>query len=470
MTLTIEGADLGKLGDQLGRGGQAVVFEAPDVHLPDVPGPLVFKEYKKPPNSGDELRKIVLQRDKLSAVDRARLDAYTTWPLRVVERAGVPCGVLMRRIPAEFGEQVKDCYTGATKWKPCEVQFLFVDPDRLGGPLVGRRVPTWEQRLTICRDFAGMLEFYHERVNAVFGDINPKNELYRLDGTPSVMFIDCDGVRLMSQGASNVQLNVDDWRPPEGGSLNRLTDRYKLGLFVRRSLLPGARASIATDPVAIAGVLDGEGVDLLTRAIAKGADPRQRPSPYEWWRYFSLLLGDVLDPPTLTQAYVDRSFVAEGLTVGLHWQATDAVTLDIVAGGRTTSIDARQGGGVVPLRLDRTTHVTVTAVNPMGVDTRVLDPVAVIPPPNVLGTPIAMPELPRVAALVDTLPRPALPQLPDVVLPERFSPLLGSTTEPGSRFDWPDFEVAGFPLDLNDLLLGGPSLVEELLTDSEETT
>lgn len=470
MTLTIELADLGTLGGQLGRGGQAVVLEAPEVTLPDVPGPLVYKQYKQPPNSGDELRKIVAQRTKLSEVDRARLDGLTTWPLRVVESAGVPRGVLMRRIPPEFGEEVGDRFTGTTKWKPCEVQFLFVDPDLLGGPLLRRKVPTWEQRLKICRDFAGLLDFYHEHVNAVFGDINPKNELYRLDDEPSVMFIDCDGVRLMSQGASNVQLNVDDWRPPEGGSLNRLTDRYKLGLFVRRSLLPAKRASIATDPDAVAGVLDAEGTDLLTRAIAKNADPRQRPSPYDWWRYFSLLLGDVLDPPTLTEAYVDRPFVAEGLTVGLHWQATDAVTLDIVAGGRTTTVDARQGGGVVPLRLDRTTHVTVSAINPMGADTRVLDPVAVIPPPNVLGTPVAMPELPRVGDLVDALPRPALPPLPDVVLPDRFSPLLGSTAEPGSRFDWPEFEVAAFPLDLNDLLLGGPSLVEELLTDSEETT
>ncbi|WP_410610276.1 hypothetical protein [Amycolatopsis sp. lyj-109] len=469
MTLTIEHADLGKLGGQLGRGGQAVVLEAPEVTLPGVPGPLVYKQYKKPPNSGDELRKIVAQRDKLSAVDRARLDGCTTWPLRVVERAGVPCGVLMRRIPPEFGEQVKEIHTGNTKWKPCEVQFLFVDTALLGGPLVGRRVPTWEQRLTICRDFAGMLDFYHERVNAVFGDINPKNELYRLDDTPSVMFIDCDGVRLMSQGASNVQLNVDDWRPPEGGSLNRLTDRYKFGLFVRRSLLPGARASIATDPGAMAGVLDAEGADLLTRAIAKGADPRQRPSPYEWWRYFSILLGDVLDPPSLTQAYVDRPFVAEGLAVQLHWQATDAVSLDIVANGRTTSIDARQGGGVVPLWLDRTSHVTVTAVNPMGADTRVLDPVAVIPPPSVLGTPVAMPELPRVAELTGALPRPALPQLPDVVLPEPFDPL-AAMASPARPFGWPDFEIAGFPFDLDELLLGGPSLVEELLTDSEETT
>jgi hypothetical protein len=56
------------------------------------------------------------------------------------------------------------------------------------------------------------------------------------------------------------------------------------------------------------------------------------------------------------------------------------------------------------------------------------------------------------------------------VLPDRFDPLFGAPAEPGSRFDWPDFDIAGFPFDLNDLLLGGPSLVGELLADSEETT
>jgi hypothetical protein len=469
VTLTIEYADLGKLGGQLGRGGQAVVWEAPDLNLPDAPGALVYKQYKKPPSSGDELRKIVARRTKLSGVDRDRLDERTTWPLRVVERGGVPQGIIMRRIPAEFGDQVKQHSTGKMTWKPREVLFLFVDPVRLSGPVIGRQVPTWEQRLTVCRDFAEMLDFYHERVGVVFGDINPKNELYRLADTSSVMFIDCDGARLMSQAAHNVQLNVDDWLPPEGGALNRLTDRYKFGLFVRRALLPGAFASTKTDPAAISAVLDPAGVDLLTRAIGKGMDPASRPSAHEWWRYFSGLLGDPVDPPVLTVADLDRSFVAEGMAVELRWQATAATTLDVVVNGKTTSVDARQGGGVLPLWLDRTTHVTVTAANSLGADTRTLGPVAVIPPPDVLRTPVVLPELPQFAEFAGTLLRTTLPRPPDVVLPVRFDPSAGMAAGADRGFDWPSFDVARFPFDLDDLLLGGPPLVEGLLTNSEET-
>ncbi|SFR22904.1 hypothetical protein SAMN04488564_106408 [Lentzea waywayandensis] len=467
MTSAVEYSDLGQLGAQLGRGGQAVVWDAPNAKVPGVSAPLVYKEYKQAPPSGAELRKIVGLRAKLSGADLDRLNELTTWPLRVVERAGVACGILMRRIPAEFGAEIPVLSTGGTKWIPREVQFLFIPPDRLGGPRIGWQVPTWEQRLGICRDFAELLDFYHERLEVVFGDINPKNELYRLDGRPSVMFIDCDGVRSMSQVARNVQLNVDDWQPPERGPLTRLSDRYKFGLFVRRTLLPDKLTSTATDPAAIASVLDRTGTDLLTRAITKTADPKQRPSAGEWLTYFRRLLGEDIDPPVLIETELDRSFVALGNPVQLRWRATDAVTLDVVVDGKKTSVDARPGSGVVQLWPDRTTHIAVTAANSLGTDSRVVGPVAVIPPPDVLRTPVVLPDLPPVTEFMGSLPRTSLPDLPDVVPRARLDPF--DVAPAGRGFGWPALDVARFPFDLNELLLGGPPL-DGLLANSEETT
>ena len=50
----------------------------------------------------------------------------------------------------------------------------------------------------------------------MFGDVNAMNELYRLDDTPMVMFLDCDGVRPKGSKAAVRQLNSPDWVPPVG--------------------------------------------------------------------------------------------------------------------------------------------------------------------------------------------------------------------------------------------------------------
>jgi hypothetical protein len=468
--ITVDLADLGKLGAQLGRGGEATVHEAPSAHLPDVSGPLVYKKYKTPPSRQDELRRIVQLRAGLSAVERDYLDARTTWPLRLVESGGVVTGILMRRIPEQFGDRITSAATGSLEWSLREVSFLFIDPARLGGPKVGRQVPGWDQRLTICRDFAELLDFYHRRLQVVFGDINARNELYRLDGPPSVMFIDCDGVRTIGSVHTG-QLNAPDWEPPGGRAtpLGLFTDRYKLGLFVLRALTPGPQTSTRTDPQGAAAVLDAAGLDLLTRALDPSPCAQDRPAAEEWWRYFSLLLGDPVDPPVLTSVRLARDYVLAGEPAALHWAADNALTVDVTVNGRTTTFDATAGHGVARVDVDHSTaRIDVVATNRLGEDATSVGPLAVIPPPQVQPLPLLVPDLPRLDDPGFEVPAPALPRVPELVLPSVPGPAGPRAVE--QRFDWPGTDVAPFPFDLTDLLLGGPDPLAGLLHDPEGKT
>jgi hypothetical protein len=468
--VTVDLADLGQLGGQLGRGGEATVHEAPGMRLPDASGPLVYKKYKAVPSRPDELRRIVQLRAGLSSVERDYLDERTTWPLRLVESGGSVVGILMRRIPDQFGDRITSKATGSLDWSIREVSFLFVDPVRLGGSKVNRQVPVWDQRLSVCRDFAELLDFYHRNLQVVFGDINARNELYRLDGSPSVMFIDCDGVRTVGSTHSG-QLNAPDWEPPGGRAtpLDLLTDRYKLGLFVLRALTPGAQTSIRRDPQAAAGVLDVAGVALLTRALDPRPDAQDRPTAEEWWRYFSKLLGDPVDPPVLTSVRLACDYVLEGQPALLHWAADNALTIDVTVNGRTTTFDATAGTGMAPVVVDRSTaRIDVVAANRLGADASSVGPVAVIPPPRIDPLPLLMPALPRLDDPDFEVPEPVLPRVPEFVLPAVPGPVGPRVIE--QPFNWPGVDVAPFPYDLADLLLGGPDPLAGLLTDSEGKT
>ena len=285
------------LGDRLGAGGQAVIHDLPGLRLPDVPGPLVYKKYRddRAPRTHDMFRLVQL-REGLAGADRARLDAIATWPVRLVCDGPDLRGVVLPRIPDSYFQPVTLPGTGASKKLVREVQHLFVDPAigrRTGMPEVTR-----EQRLTICRDFAAALDFLHgPAMDVVFGDINAKNELFRLGPEPTVMLVDCDAVRPRGAVTGGLQLNAPDWEPPGRTTLNRATDLYKLGLFVLRCVLPpGSQTSTRRDPVP--GLLDDAGTALLTRALAP--DPHDRPSAGEWLRHLSLALGPpafVFDPP-----------------------------------------------------------------------------------------------------------------------------------------------------------------------------
>ena len=453
--VSIERSQLGTLGAQLGRGAQAVVYELPSLTLPDVAGALVYKEYRGSVGSPFDLRRIVADRIGLDQGRRDWLDEISVWPLRVVEDDGVACGIVMRRVPKSFVDVLTLRGTGTTKKSLREVQNLFVAPDRARD--LGRPVPDTVQRLRICRDFAAALSFFHTELSVAFGDVNPKNELYRLDRQPSVMFLDCDGVRRSSQVSGTKQLNAPDWVPPNDEPLSQPTDRYKLGLFILRCLCPGPRGSTQLDPAAAHGVLDDTGHQLLVRAL--GAEPYDRPTAREWYVHLSRSLGEPVEPPVLTEARIDEQWVLYGQPVAVHWQATDALTVEIRTAGHTERVPATAGTAhIFPVA---PTFVLVVARNEVGEDARTIGPITVVYPPPELELPVPMPHLdwPPPAALVSP-PMPALPPLPPLRLP---APVVGPLDLVGAHAEratpvLPPIISLAPPFDVTSTIMGGPRL------------
>ncbi|GGP44793.1 hypothetical protein [Saccharothrix coeruleofusca] len=279
--------EVGPLGELLGEGGQAKVYRAPAAALPDVPGPLVYKQYKAGHAPPHGLAAVVARRLRMDEPTRRRLDRTAAWPVRAVEEAGQVRGVLVPLIPDDyFEDRVKP--SGARARTLREVQHLFIDPARAAR--LGMPAPTAAERVLVCRDLASAVHLLH-RNDLVIGDLNPKNAVFRLTDRPCVMLVDCDSIRIKGAAAVVRQLNAPDWEPPER-VLSQASDRYKFGLFVLRCLSPGPFASIARDPSRLDAVLPGEGPRLLRDAL--GPTPERRPTAQEWGRYFDSVLTEAV--------------------------------------------------------------------------------------------------------------------------------------------------------------------------------
>ncbi|WP_089952863.1 hypothetical protein [Lentzea xinjiangensis] len=455
--MSIAPGDLGKHGRQLGKGGQATVIELPGLELPDVTGELVYKKYHQPHSEFGSLRRVVATRNDLDLPARRRLDAVTVWPVRVVEESGHALGVVMPKIPDAYFDRVTLLGTGGTKLVLREVQNLFIPPDRAAG--LGRPTPDGEQRLRICRDFAGVLAFLHDTLGVVFGDINAMNEVFRLDDTPMVMFLDCDGVRPKGVKATVTQLDAPDWVSPDGGLLSRASDLYKLGLFILRCLTPGPLASVRTNPDAIGGALDSQGVAMLRRAL--GAVPERRPLAAEWEVYLRRALGEPIAPPKVGAVAVDRPIVLKGQPVVVDWEAFEATEVRISAGPGCVEVVKANGAhdrGSTSIAPRETAVIEVSAVNALGVDHRSAGPVDVVEPPVHHPLPVPMPELPPL--LVD-VPAPQgldLVSMPVLGIPPPRADLVPSADR--KAFEWPSLPGVGaarFPIDFGGFFADVPT-------------
>lgn len=272
----------------IANGGQGKVSRAVDFRLPDCGSGLAFKRYFEPVSAAG-LERIVALRDALIPAEKQELDGLAAWPVRLVRNGTSTVGILMPLIPEKYFQNRVLPGSGMQVHSTREFQYLFIPPERaenLGFPLV-----TTNQRLALCGAYAAALNFLHER-SIVFGDISSKNGLWSLDGgSPSVMIVDCDAVRVTGHGATLEQLNSPDWLPPEGErqAMTIATDRYKFGLFVLRALKPGPNVSTRTDPSWVDGLLDGEGMRLLHASL--DSDPSRRTPIAAWAKYFGSTKG-----------------------------------------------------------------------------------------------------------------------------------------------------------------------------------
>jgi hypothetical protein len=316
---SISRAEIGPLGALLGKGGQACVYAAPGVTVPDIPGPLVFKDYHQGQQPPHGLQSLVSRRLRMDDATRSRLDRATAWPVRLVQDGGRVCGVLMRLLPDEFFRE-RLVPSGKTKRSLQEIQHLFIDPGR--SARLGMPVPDTAHRLMLCRSFAAALHLLH-RNGLVVGDLNAMNAAFTLAGVPAVVLIDCDAIRIKGSMAVVQQLNAPDWEPPED-KLSQATDLYKFGLFVVRCLGPGHMASVSRDPARADAVLDSQGRALLRAALHH--EPAHRPTAQMWGRYLDqVLTGRSARPAAAVQAQLAEPALPATRTATSGWRR-DPVT------------------------------------------------------------------------------------------------------------------------------------------------
>lgn len=211
----------GLVGDRLGSGSFARVYELPDFRLPDVDGPVVLKKYRREilPVSAAALDGLCAIRDALPAKQAKNFDRFTTWPLRVVvndKNRARAVGVVMRRIPDMFFYERKGLLE--TEWQPRELQVAIQEDDFV--QRVGAKPLTRERRLRLVERMSYALARLH-KLDVVYGDISMKNVIYD-DATGEIMLVDCDSaVRAGTGPPFKRQPHTDGFIPPEAAKCQR---------------------------------------------------------------------------------------------------------------------------------------------------------------------------------------------------------------------------------------------------------
>lgn len=295
---------------QLNRGANGTIWQLQAYQLPDVQGPIVYKEYMRGrvTVSKPALLNVVKARGAISPKTLPSFDAMTVWPLRVVvDDADLPCGVLMRLIPRSFFVDIFMKFTGAMESTPREVQHLIYDVQRARSNNVD--VPDANDaklRIKLCERLSSLLAVLH-KADYVYGDLSARNVLYQLTPTPSVMLVDCDAARKRGNAAVIKQQDSPDWDPPETSvallrgqpSIQSMaTDQYKLGLFVLRCLTPGRGSSTNRDPAGAKRALGAQYGPMLERALT--GSPAERPTAAQWAQGLRAILGE--RSPSITVA------------------------------------------------------------------------------------------------------------------------------------------------------------------------
>jgi hypothetical protein len=222
-------SSLGAL-EQIGRGGQGVVYRAPEAALPGVTGRLVFKRYHEEWLDGRQMavaHSIGRLIDLRQAPGGRSLDTHATWPMGLVTADGNPgsaVGILLRELPSTcFVQTVLFTQTKRTLW---EVSRQLQSPQDLAAR--GLPVLTDVELLTLVVRLARFAAFLHH-AGVVIGDLSGRNVVLRRDAHGSVhpMLVDTDGCRLVGQGAHFPQGNTPDWEAPESLAASAALERLR---------------------------------------------------------------------------------------------------------------------------------------------------------------------------------------------------------------------------------------------------
>ena len=404
----------------IAQGAVGQVFRLDAAKIPGVKqrGPVAYKEIKAELQGSardqavHSMERAVALRDAMDSADRADLDLFTTWPFAVVEDQGATVGTLMPLIPSEFfvtvtagGNPKQEVFAYAfLSAAESYVRAMGIDRSLGDDPLV---------RMSLAAQLAYAIGLLHKH-DIVYGDLSLQNVAIALSNKPNLLLLDCDAAAAVTDDKRH-QLHSPGFKPPENLSgaqqkQDLKTDIYKLGLCILRGLVAGRGVTQLTDPGKLAGVLDGEGVRLITRALSVDRDAR--PTAKELCLYFEKLVVSKAQPPVIHEARLNRRAMARGQDVVVRWRAEGAGALRI-QGLNGLSVQVQEPDGH-----PHGYAVTPTASGPIHVEVE-----------NRHGTVsveagyVDLYELPRFELEQATLPRPVIPALTPVILPAALSKL-----------------------------------------------
>jgi hypothetical protein len=268
------------LGKNLGEGKQGVVYT-----LQDMAEPLVFKKYMEMPQTPNPtaLKALISLPGTLPTALRAHLLSDAAWPLHRVLDSGRLTGFLMREVPEDFKGT-----SAAERIRFRDLQYLTHPYRPSAGTLVPAGGPTTQTRLGVARKFAALVALLHGGGLSI-GDISILNLLWAdPDGEhPSILMLDCDGIRFHGMPPVTEQLNSPDWVDPHesANGLDLETDRYKLALVIGRVLGCAKDAHPAEGPLSFPADLPAQVANRVATLWSQAAGPYgHRPDATRWLR------------------------------------------------------------------------------------------------------------------------------------------------------------------------------------------
>jgi len=407
------------------------VYEAPGYQLRGSETvPLAYKEYKTiATGSGGTrtgvtaervaaLRQAVEFRERLIRRDprgQAELDRYFAWPWEIVRdntSGHDVCGFLMPLADADFFWQ-----SGNPVKQPRTLDWL-ISPERLwrlNGVDLSDLTET--DRLFLMAQLVFAVDLLHKR-GWVFGDLSFPNGAFALN-PPRLVLFDCDDAAPLAD-KKRKQPHSPHWYPPECEPgkppqlQNAATDVYKVGLAIIRCLKPGSGAGTTYDVRRLDGILNAEGIDLVTRALSHV--PRDRPTAEELFHYLWRFTEPRMAPPRIVSAELDKPLLLRGWDARVRWQIENAEKILVLLGENpreevkeVTDPAAFPRGCTCPVT--RSGQVTVVATSRYGSDERVVGDVALyeIPPFSVDFAQLPRADIPPIQAFPAEFPVTALP-------------------------------------------------------------
>lgn len=419
------------------KGAEGSVHRLTSPRVAGFSQPLAFKEIL--PTLTPEHRARVVHamehavdlRAAMDPADRAELDRVTTWPLALVQDHGTTVGTLMPLIPDDFFVTTQP-QTGPPGRLVFEFAFLCaadsylkrigVDRSAADDPLI---------RLALATQLSYAIALLHKH-DIVYGDLSLRNVAIAVN-PPRLLLLDCDPAAALTDTARH-QLHSPFFGPPEckGQPVlqDLVTDVYKLGLCVLRGMVSGQGVTQLTDPAALAGTLDPEGVDLITQAISDNRD--DRPTAKALYHYLERTVLSRAQPPVLHTAALDRDVLLRGRDVVVTWSVSGATQLRIT-GTNGLAVDIT----------DPTGHPHGYAVQPLGSGPVVVEATNRHGTVSAVAGHVDLYDLPPFEISELRLPRTHVPALSPVQVPTVLSalpprPLVTVDTHPVPRLTAPD--------------------------------